>query len=182
MTWGARIDKNSQVFGQACRARGMTGPNLDLVAAVVTCESTWNTFACRFEPEKHAKLTKPAKTPAEETARLAKLSEVASMAKAQNFSADTEAALYCSSFGLMQIMGETARDIGFVGHLTELFVPEVGLEWGIRYLQNLLAKYHDRDAAVSAYNWGHVARKNGRFLNQDSYVNKVRAVLGEDPL
>jgi len=52
-------------------------------------------------------------------------------------SAATERILRATSFGLMQVMGQTARELGFGGWLTELTVPAVGLEWGCRYLRKM---------------------------------------------
>lgn len=44
-----------------------------------------------------------------------------------------------SSWGLMQIMGETARYLGYSGPLDQLLVPEIGLAWGCKYLENRIA-------------------------------------------
>jgi hypothetical protein len=40
------------------------------------------------------------------------------------------------SYGLMQIMGETAREIGFRGDFNQLYTPESGLEFGCIWLLN----------------------------------------------
>lgn len=45
------------------------------------------------------------------------------------------------SWGLLQPMGETARCLGFRGLFPELLAPDVGLEWGCRYLRRLADKY-----------------------------------------
>lgn len=53
----------------------------------------------------------------------------------------TEKQARATSWGLMQIMGETARSIGFSGrYLTELLDPATNLEWGCLYLAQLLTK------------------------------------------
>lgn len=36
-------------------------------------------------------------------------------------------------------MGETARFLGYSGALDQLLVPEIGLVWGCRYLENRIA-------------------------------------------
>jgi soluble lytic murein transglycosylase-like protein len=56
----------------------------------------------------------------------------------------------------MQIMGETARELGFKGtYLTELCDPIVGLEYGCRKLGACIEKHPgDTRAALLAYNGG----------------------------
>ncbi len=93
---------------------------------------------------------------------------------------DTEEHLRGYSFGLMQIMGQTARELGFrETFLGGLLTPEVGLEWGCRYLKSQLDRYHgDLEQAVAAYNLGTARRdETGAFKNQ-AYVNKIRAAGG----
>lgn len=158
-----QIDKNSKVFIDACRARGIRGADVDLVAAIVTKESTWNTFAFRWEP------------------LLSDVGdvEVDRFAKAQIFSKQSERILQHSSFGLMQVLGRTARGEGFSGYLPELFLPEVGLEWGIRHLQWLQNKYSIRNDVIAAYNFGHVKKnQDGTYANQ-KYVSDVLKLMGE---
>lgn len=84
-----------------------------------------------------------------------------------------------ASWGLLQIMGATARQMGCREHfLTALCDPEVGLEFGCRYLKNRWDKYYagyGMPAVIAAYNAGTPVRAgpNG-YINQ-SYVNKVLA-------
>lgn len=95
-------------------------------------------------------------------------------------SRDTEERLRAFSFGLMQIMGQTARELGFRGvFLTELLDPAVNLEWGCRLLSKLMSRYRgDVEKAVSAYNAGSArCDANGKFSNQ-GYVDKIRAAGG----
>lgn len=68
----------------------------------------------------------------------------------------TEKSLRAHSFGLMQIMGQTAREFGFYGdYLTELCDPAVGIEFGCRKLAKCLKNHngviHD---ALLQYNGG----------------------------
>jgi len=75
-------------------------------------------------------------------------------------SAATEWSGQRTSWGLMQVMGANAREHGFRGRFfTDLCEPEVGLEFGCRFLARLLAR-NDVEDAVSAYNWGHPSPKN----------------------
>lgn len=90
-------------------------------------------------------------------------------------SQSTEATLMATSFGLMQVMGATARDLGFDGtFLTALCDPFTGLEYGCRYLRSLIQRYGwDQRAGVAAYNAGSAVRKpDGTFKNQD-YVDAI---------
>lgn len=60
-----------------------------------------------------------------------------------------------ASYGLMQIMYPTARDIGFEDAPEYLFVPVIGLNWGCKYLASLLKRFKNNvDLALAAYNGG----------------------------
>ncbi|MHC1792029.1 transglycosylase SLT domain-containing protein [Solidesulfovibrio sp.] len=70
---------------------------------------------------------------------------------------ETERIQRATSWGLMQVMGETARCVGFRGWFPELCQPAVGLEWGCRYLRRLADKYltdGDWPTVMRAYNGG----------------------------
>jgi len=69
---------------------------------------------------------------------------------------ETERIQRATSWGLMQIMGETARCNGFRGWHAELTVPDIGLEWGCIYLRRLVDKYPGSDwpTIMRAYNGG----------------------------
>lgn len=81
-----------------------------------------------------------------------------------------------TSWGLMQIMGQTARERGFRGEFTELLQPEVGLYWGCRQLNVLKARYFAKrgwEGVLAAYNAGSPRKgENGKYVNQH-YVDKV---------
>lgn len=58
-------------------------------------------------------------------------------------SRDTEERHRATSWGLMQIMGQTARERGFSGpFLTELCDPSMGLQMGCLHLTHLIDRYH----------------------------------------
>ncbi|PSH05135.1 MAG: lysozyme [Acidobacteria bacterium] len=106
----------------------------ELVCAVADHESGgWNPWAVRYEAEFERKYVpvNPAKQPTEHYAR-------------------------AFSYGLMQIMGQTARELGFIGaYLTELCDPGIGLEFGCRKLRRCIdAHPGDTRAALLAYNGG----------------------------
>lgn len=92
----------------------------------------------------------------------------------------TEEQLRAFSFGLMQVMGQTARELGFTGiFLTELLDPATGLDWGCRYLKKQVDRYRgDLESAVAAYNAGSARRTDqGQWVNQ-GYVDKVKKAGG----
>lgn len=77
------------------------------------------------------------------------------------------------SRGLMQVKAATARTLGLEDP-RQLHVPAIGIDYGVRYLAQQLARYGGRvPAALAAYNAGS-ARFNEReqFVNQ-AYVDQV---------
>jgi len=92
-----------------------------LVCAVCEQESAWNPWALRYEPAFYARYVEPL------WQRAAVRSE-------------TEARARAFSWGLMQVMGQVARENGFAGaSLAELCDPAAGLEIGCRVLARKLA-------------------------------------------
>ena len=92
-------------------------------------------------------------------------------------SINTEKMLQRTSFGLCQIMGATARFLGFKGWLTKLYEPEINKVWAQKYLDWLAETYKlsTPEDLAAAYNAGRVQKdKNRRYKNQ-RYVNKVMA-------
>lgn len=110
-----------------------TNHNLDpaLVMAVVEQESNWNPWAIRYEPAFYERYTKPMHL------------------------TDTEEYSRAISWGLMQIMGETARELGYKGPIAKLCEPDIGLDWGCLLLANKMkAKGDDLVESLLAYNGG----------------------------
>lgn len=87
--------------------------------------------------------------------------------------------LAACSYGLLQVMLETALEIGFAGRPEELFDPKTGLEWGARYLRACWdwagATDPDYPRALSAYNGGKGAARVGPPFRNQPYVDKVYA-------
>lgn len=103
------------------------------------------------------------------------LDKTREFAKLNGWSNDTEIALQRFSYGPIQIMGATARWLGFKGHLWELLKPELGFSWGVTYFSYLLDRYGDLEDTVSAYNQGSPKKKLLRpteYKNQE-YVDYV---------
>lgn len=80
--------------------------------------------------------------------------------------------------GLMQLMPETARELG----VQDSFDPLQNLRGGSRYLKQLLDKYDgDLDRALAAYNWGqgNLDRKGLEQMPQETrdYLARVKGRL-----
>ncbi len=107
-----------------------------LVCAVIEQESAWNPWAVRYEPGFLSRYVAPLYT-------------------AGKFSA-TEAYTRSMSWGLMQVMGQVARESGFKqASLAELCDPATGIEFGCRVLAARLARSKgDASKALLAWNGG----------------------------
>lgn len=86
----------------------------ELVCAIVEQESSWRTDVTRYEPAFQVRYVDKMNLPADE-------------ARARS-----------TSWGLMQLMGEVARELGFKDEISTLLQPAVGLEWGCRHFANKL--------------------------------------------
>ncbi|GFK93539.1 hypothetical protein NNJEOMEG_01373 [Fundidesulfovibrio magnetotacticus] len=137
-----------------------------LVEAVVNVESGGDTWAIRYEPRFFERYLRDnpgvrAKAPC---------------------SLETERRAQATSWGLMQVMGATARAMGFDGpFLSALGDPDQGLEVGCACLARQRDRHlaaHGWQGVAAAYNAGGVRREpDGRFANQD-YVDKIARRLG----
>lgn len=91
------------------------------------------------------------------------------------YSEATERVHQMTSWGLMQVMGFKARELGYAHHLPEMCSPETGLAMGCKAFRGFLEKYQGlyRHAAL-AYNAGSVRNDpdTGKFVNQ-SYLDQV---------
>jgi soluble lytic murein transglycosylase-like protein len=93
----------------------------ELVCAIVEQESSWNPWALRYEPAFYERYIAP------QIARGAIVDVSESRARA-------------FSWGLMQVMGQVAREYGFTGaSLASLCDPAAGLEIGCRVFAAKLA-------------------------------------------
>ncbi len=114
---GASVD--GKLVAAARGAAGAEGIDAALVCAVVEQESGWNTWAMRYEPLFFAKY-------------------VASLYTNNKVGA-TEAYARGMSWGLMQVMGQTAREHGLSSpFLSTLCEPVTGLAVGCRILRHRL--------------------------------------------
>lgn len=105
-----------------------------LICALIEHESDgWKMYAIRFEPGFYSKYIEQLK------------GLTATEAYARSF-----------SWGLMQIMGQTARELGFQGKfLAELCDPDIGIDYGCKKLRHCLDRHpNDEKAALLEYNGG----------------------------
>ncbi len=97
-----------------------------------------------------------------------------SFSKKLNVSFETEVFMQHCSWGLMQIMGFKARELGFDQHLPQLLLPSQGIEWGCKALAKFHSRYNfDLGPTIAAYNAGSaVMTPSGKYMNQE-YVDGV---------
>lgn len=125
----------------------------DLVLAHVMVESSGNSNSTRYEPAFYKTYIKN---------NISKWKITLKEAKDR-----------ATSFGLLQLMGQVAREFGFAGNLSELLIPETGLEWGCRKLSKCYKDYPG-DAGIASYNCGTPRLlPNKKFKNQE-YVEKIK--------
>lgn len=123
-----------------------------VVCAIVEQESAWNPWAMRYEPLFFAKYVAPLYT--------------------NNKVSATEAYARGFSWGLMQVMGQTARETGLNSlHLSSLCDPATGLALGCRILKQKLERSKgELKKALQAWNGGanpdyadEVVSRTGRY-------------------
>ena len=84
-----------------------------------------------------------------------------------------------TSWGLMQVMGQVARELGYKGKFDGLYDPETGIEYGCKKLAKCVKRYPgDINSAIAAYNAGSARIIKGVFVNQ-GYVDSVNKHIAE---
>jgi soluble lytic murein transglycosylase-like protein len=90
---------------------------------------------------------------------------------------EAEAKGRATSWGLLQIMGQVARELGYQGNWEGLCDPEVNLEYGCKKLSKCYRRYHpELDKGIAAYNSGSaivVFREGKEVLRNQEYVDRV---------
>lgn len=126
----------TQLVSLARKAAAAQSLDPALVCAIIEQESSWNPWAMRYEPAFFTKYVANLYTNNKVTA---------SEAYARGF-----------SWGLMQVMGQVAREIGFDGaFLSALCDPEQGLATGCKLLRKKLdAMAGDVTRGLLAWNGG----------------------------
>jgi soluble lytic murein transglycosylase-like protein len=152
-----------QEIGNACIRYGLP---VGLVHAIVKVESSGNPWAIRYEPGfQRAYLDgKPWRIYGAVTH-------------------DTEVVARATSWGLMQVMGQVARERGFEGiYLSELCNPAAGIEYGCRQLKHFEQRHFDAhgwNGVIAAYNAGSPRKDTHNVWVNLQYVHKVRAMWPE---
>ena len=132
-----------------------------LVASIIWQESKGFVYASRFEPNYKW------------------LFRVSHFARLHRITEITEENLQKTSFGLMQLMGATARYMKFDGQLPALYKPENNIYWGCKYLAHLKERYGDGEALVSSYNAGSPRKTSGGLWVNTRYVDSVYSYYRE---
>jgi len=127
---------SSQLLTLARRAAAAQSLDPALVCAVIEQESGWNPWAIRYEPAFFTKYVAPLYT--------------------NNKVSASEAYGRGFSWGLMQVMGKVAREMGFdAPFLSALCDPELGLAVGCRVLRKKFdAHSDDTTQGLLAWNGG----------------------------
>lgn len=107
-----------------------------LICAMVEQESAWNPWAIRYEPQFYARYVEPL--------------------IARERISETEARARATSWGLLQVMGQVAREHGFSGaSLAELCDPVCGAEFGCKVFGGIFAAANaDVRGALQRWNGG----------------------------
>lgn len=148
-------EETQELLEKYCASLGV---DRDLVYSIAEVESAHSHWAVRYEKGwKYFFETK------QNAARL-------------NISEETEHVLQACSWGILQVMGSVARELGFKRELPKLCQPTYGLFFGIKKLASIADRYDSVEQVIAAYNAGSARRTlEGDFVNQ-SYVDKVLRV------
>ena len=124
-----------------------------LVCAITEKESSWRPWAIRFEPGYRWLHLRNDDVP-----------------RFPGVTSATELCQQRTSWGLMQVIGSTARDLGFPGsYMSELCEPTVGLDYGCRFILSLRERFGESiPDIISSYNAGHPTQSN-----QEEYTTPV---------
>jgi soluble lytic murein transglycosylase-like protein len=131
----------------------------NIIEAIVQTESGGDRFAIRFEP--HYKWLFKTKENAQDN----RITEA------------TETVMQMTSWGLTQVMGAVARELGLKGPIFQMLEPKTNLTYCSLLLKRLAKKYTQKDDLIAAYNAGSAVKGlDGRYKNQQ-YVDKVNGYL-----
>ncbi len=140
----------------------------ELVAAMAQVESGGDTWAVRYESGFFKHYLQGREVPGFGAA-----------------SQETELRTRSMSFGLLQIMGQVARELGCdLPFLSQLCAPEAGLEWSCRYLAQLHSRlekaygHTNWECVCAAYNGGPGVVTGAHAHTNPEYTEKIRRQLG----
>lgn len=130
-----------------------------LLHAIVMTESGYNPWAVRFEQDYRW------------------FYDIPTMASAIRTNSDSMKAMQQTSWGLTQVMGAVAYELGFRSWAPRLCIPAENLHWGIMHLKNLIKRQHLKDHGdiYAAWNAGSVKYKSdGDYMNQTNVNHFLR--------
>lgn len=135
-----------------------------LIAAIVAQESGGIATAVRYEPRFYERYVEGKKS-----------KDLAGHCPQFFPTLPTELKLRAFSFGLMQIMGQTARECGFnKNYLTDLLKPSINLNVGCSYLRFLYDKFTNDSLPHNDRIYLAIAKYNGGPGNpQEHYAARV---------
>jgi soluble lytic murein transglycosylase-like protein len=131
-----------------------------IVLAVCSVESAWNPWAVRYEPGFERRYLQ------------------GGVERFRPCSVDTERTMRATSWGLMQVLGQVARELGCrEPYLSALCDPVLAVEYGCLALSRLKGRDLERfgwAGVVCAYNTGLPQAEAGK-----AYVAKIDAALAD---
>lgn len=125
-----------------------------LVAAIAWQESGCNPWAFRFESGFQARYILPMS--------IDKIHAQSPLMKKRGTPSErSERTALATSFGAMQIIGQTARELGFRGQFLTELCGEEGIVYGVCHFANCKDRYKGNiEEAISAYNAGTATPRN----------------------
>jgi soluble lytic murein transglycosylase-like protein len=145
-------------------ARGIAAQNgLDdaLICAIIEQESAWNPEATRYEPAFYQRYIVP-------------------LIASEQLS-EGEATGRATSWGLMQVMGQVAREHGFPNPFQQLLDPATGIKWGCIVFQSKLKSANgDRYGALMKWNGGGNKLYAGQVIDRVVHYIPGTLPLGVD--
>jgi soluble lytic murein transglycosylase-like protein len=143
------------------------GVSPEIVAAVVLVESSGNSAAFRYEPGFYRRYI--------EGKSRHQLGGHWPSYEESGITEEQERTLRACSFGLMQVMGQVARELGFSGeNLFDLYEPAIGIHFGVMKLAAEIERAKKRGvteyltAALLRYNGG------GEPRYPEKVISKIR--------
>ena len=162
---------NSEIMTAITKYSKYFDVNPDWIRAVIEIESAGNQFALRYEPGYRW---------------LQKEDTIKAICYHSNYGGNlenkigAETCLESFSFGLCQVMGSTARDMGYVADLHHLFFVDDNIRIGTKFLKTKLKRFDNNILrAIAAYNGGDGSaypNEDGNYPNQ-RHVDRFLKVL-----
>lgn len=151
----------TQYVGLLTKEAANQGVDPKLADSIIQVESGWDPWAMRFEPN------------------FTSFIDQAKFAALNGITIETEKICQRSSWGLGQIMGQTARWLKYQGPISQLCEPETGILYCLKYLAELATRLSRIEDMAAAYNAGGVKfDADGKYKNQ-VYVDRVMSRYGK---